>query len=88
MFPLGRLMGTPRALGILADQDITPESLLQRHAQGDWGDLDPADQEANRTALQTGKRVFSSYRIRDGSKVWIITEADRSLTTVLMPDEY
>ncbi|MFD2112545.1 hypothetical protein [Thiorhodococcus fuscus] len=63
-------------------------SLLQRHVQGDWGDLTTEDFEANRLALREGFRLLSSYRISDGVKVWIITEADRSVTTVLLPEDY
>ena len=59
-----------------------------RHARGDWGDLDAHDRAANKGALQIGARIFSSYRMPDGEKLWIITEADRSSTTALLPGEY
>ncbi|MFD2111342.1 hypothetical protein [Thiorhodococcus fuscus] len=87
-FPLGRLMATPSALATLESHGIDPLSLLQRHVQGDWGDLTTEDIEANRLALRESFRLLSSCRITDGVKVWIITEADRSVTTVLLPEDY
>lgn len=83
MFPLGRLLATPGALEL--GLDLRP--LLSRHVSGDWGDLDPEDKQANQIALTTGARIFSAYHTPKG-KLWIITEADRSATTVLLPDEY
>jgi hypothetical protein len=85
-FPLGQVMATPGAL-----HRYRPEELAQRlgrHARGDWGDLDAEDIAANKSALRHGSRIFSSYRMPDGEKLWIITEADRSATTFLLPDEY
>jgi len=61
---------------------------IDRHLRGDWGDVDAEDQDANNHALEIGARVLSSYKSRDGVKFWIITEADRSATTVLLPGEY
>lgn len=61
---------------------------LKRHKGGDWGDLCAEDREANESALQDGGRLFSVYHDQNGTKFWIITEADRTITTVLMPDEY
>ena len=87
-FPLGQLLTTPAALDALQDVGLTPLALLARHAAGDWGDLDPEDGQLNERALQGGGRLFSAYRFAAGSKVWIITEADRAATTVLLPDEY
>ncbi len=87
-FPLGKLLTTPRALGVLQASGMTPLALLARHAAGDWGDLDPEDKQLNERALQDGARIFSAYRFAAGFKVWIITEADRNATTVLLPDEY
>ncbi|EXJ12278.1 hypothetical protein [Imhoffiella purpurea] len=88
LFPLGRLMATPSALATLESHGVDSLSLLQRHVRGDWGDLTTEDIEANRLALREGFRLLSSYRITDGVKVWIITEADRSVTTVLLPEDY
>jgi hypothetical protein len=68
---------------------IHPIRLLARHIHGDWGDLPVEDQVENELALLTGKRLLSSYTLPGGeSKVWIITEADRSVTTILLPDDY
>lgn len=85
-FSLGRIVATPGAL-----ERYSPDQLaqfLRRHLTGDWGDLDAHDRAANKTALQIGARIFSSYRMPDGEKLWIITEADRSATTFLLPGEY
>jgi hypothetical protein len=62
--------------------------LVTRHITGDWGDLDIEDRTANDHAVILGERVLSAYHLPDGTKVWVITEADRSVTTVLLPDEY
>ncbi|WP_404851334.1 plasmid related protein [Cupriavidus sp. D384] len=56
--------------------------------RGDWGELDDEDRAQNETSLITGKRLLSSYTLDTGTKVWVITEADRSVTTILLPDEY
>ncbi|MCU1295908.1 MAG: hypothetical protein JWO91_186 [Acidobacteriaceae bacterium] len=61
---------------------------LARHAQGDWGELEPEDIEENQFSLKNGFRVLSSYQTASGTKLWIITEADRSVTSLLLPDEY
>jgi len=65
-----------------------PEKFLSRHAAGDWGDVSDADREENEFSLAHGFRLLSSYKLRNGTKLWIITEADRSSTTLLLPDEY
>lgn len=88
MFDLGRIVATPAALQVLTARQMTPLNLLQRHARGDWGDLEAEDIQANQDALQHGWRLFSSYHLDPVTKVWIITEADRSVTTVLLPDDY
>lgn len=83
-FPLGRLVATPGAI-----EKITPEQMLKsllRHAKGDWGDLDEEDIDTNERSVACGMRILSSYN--DPVKHWIITEHDRSVTTVLLPDEY
>jgi len=61
---------------------------VRRHAWGDWGDVSADDAQANERALQEGSRVFSAYALATGERLWIITEADRGSTTVLLPDEY
>ena len=63
-------------------------SYLARHARGDWGELDPADWNANETALIDGTRLLSAYELSSGVKIWIITESDRSSTCILLPEEY
>jgi hypothetical protein len=85
-FRLGHLVATPNALSQLTDKDIL--SGIQRHQSGDWGDLDEHDREANNRALTEGTRLLSAYRASNGVKFWIITEADRSVTTVLLPEDY
>ena len=87
-FPLGRVLATPRALAVLEAHGVLPANLLGRHVRGDWGELCEEDVEANREALQQGSRIFSSDLIGEGVKAWVITEADRSATTLLMPDDY
>ena len=74
-----------------AERELVREDIiiaLDRHGNGDWGDLCAEDKEANENALLYGGRLFSSYHDRDGVKFWIITESDRSATTVLLPDDY
>lgn len=87
-FSLGRTVATPHALQVLAQQGITPLSLLKRHASRDWGDVSPDDAQANQVALESGTRLFSSYHIGPDARIWVITEADRSVTTLLLPSEY
>jgi hypothetical protein len=87
-FTLGRVVGTPGVLDALEYAEQVPEEFLLRHVSGDWGDLDAEDKAANEAALQSGGRLFSAYHLSTGVKIWIITEADRSATTLLLPDEY
>ncbi len=86
-FEIGRVVATPGALEALALAGVEPHELLSRHAGGDWGELDAHDRRANGRALEDGTRLLSSYPVGDG-KVWIITEADRSSTCLLLPSEY
>ena len=85
LFKLGKIVATPGALDFLERQTIT--QLLQRHVTGDFGDLCAEDKEANHEAIESAERILSSYKVGD-SKVWIITEADRSSTCCLLPEEY
>jgi hypothetical protein len=85
-FELGRLLATPGVLEAAGDENLVV--YLSRHARGDWGIVDDADKRANERALADGTRLLSAYRLRDGTKIWIITEADRSATTILLPSEY
>ncbi|SED35904.1 MULTISPECIES: hypothetical protein [Burkholderiaceae] len=87
-FPMGRPVITPSAQALLDEVDISGILLLARHIHGDWGDLSVEDQTANELALLTGRRLLSSYDLPGGGKVWIITEADRSVTTILLPEDY
>ena len=93
LFPLGRIVMTANLQGQL--QEASPEvwehelqSLIARHASGDWGDLDEEDKQENHLSLQRGFRVFSAYITNSGIQVWIITEADRTVTTALLPQDY
>lgn len=86
-FPLGRLVATPGALEAIGRSPVTVFALLQRHSRGDWGDVDADDQRANDRAVNGEERILSAYQLVSG-RVWIITEADRSATTLLLPDEY
>ena len=86
-FSMGQVVSTPGALAALEDAGIMPSALLARHQAGDWGVVSPEDGKANAQALIDGSRLLSSYAVGTG-KVWIITEADRSATTLLLPSEY
>ena len=86
-FPLGQVVATPGALKLLEASGEDPHLLLARHRSGDWGDLDLHDRQENELSLKHGWRIVSSYPV--GEKcIWIITEADRSSTTILLPEEY
>jgi hypothetical protein len=87
-FDLGALVATPGALETLGEAGVSPLSLLQRHVSGDWGELDGHDRRENERSLKNGWRLLSSYGVGDRQKVWIITEADRSSTCILRPEEY
>lgn len=85
-FPLGRLVITPNAQQRLNPQDV--HVCIDRHAAGDWGECGEADRKENEYSLTRNLRLLSVYRDRDGTKFWVITEADRSATTVLLPEDY
>ena len=84
--PLGQTVATPAALQALTQPEIV--AALRRHSAGDWGDVDDEDRAANDDALRVGERILSVYRSASGVTFWVITEADRSVTTVLLPDDY
>ena len=92
LFPLflpGQIVATPAALDLLERHCETPETFLRRHLEGDWGELCPEDAELNVHALKHGQRVHSAYAFGPSrEKLWVITEADRSVTTLLTPDDY
>ena len=88
LFAIGALCSTPGALAALEQANVAGVILLMWHATGDWGEMDEDDRRANELAVAEGSRVFSSYTLATGAKVWVITEADRSSTTLLLPEEY
>ena len=87
-FPLGQLLATPASLKAVEDSCQHPLEFLQRHARGDWGEVDPHDWDLNDESLKSGDRILSAYRTAKGQRIWIITEAGRQSTTILLPDEY
>ena len=86
LFPLGRLVISTNAHEQLEPEDYV--TALARHVRGDWGDLDEVDREMNERAIPLGGRLLSAYSDRNGRRFWIITEADRSATTILLPEDY
>ena len=87
VLPLGRVLATPGAIEALVAARDDGGALLDRHVRGDWGHVDAHDGAANDAALVSGERVLSAYTLRTGVTLWIITEADRSCTT-LLPSEH
>ena len=87
-FSLGQLVATPGALEALQAAGQSPAEFLARHLRADWGEVDAEDKKANDEALVQGERLLSAYRTRKNERIWIITEADRSSTCVLLPEEY
>ncbi len=88
-FSPGKIVFTPGAGSAF---EKSPSSswfrLLSRHTHGDWGDLSDEDRTANDQAVYGETRILSAYHLKDETKIWVITEADRSVTTFLLPDEY
>lgn len=87
LFALGRIVATPGALNALVMDGQDPGELLERHQSGDWGDVPPADAAENRRSIRHGWRILSSYKV-GLQQIWIITEADRSSTCLLLPEDY
>jgi hypothetical protein len=87
-FRVGWMLITPGALEALVEAQEDPKNFIYRHIQGDWGDVGSADWASNEEALNAGDRLFSVYQTRHGRKLWVITEANRFATTILLPDEY
>lgn len=85
-FPLGRIVATPTALNSVPNDEIL--RAIQRHHAGDWGDVCPEDRGSNDQSLLDGSRLLSAYHTTAGVKFWIITEWDRSATTILLPEDY
>lgn len=88
LFRLGHIVGTPGALDALVEAKQEPIELLLRHVTGDWGDLEDEDKKENELSVKEGFRILSAYNMDTGVKVWVITEWDRSVTTLLLPEEY
>jgi hypothetical protein len=90
---LGQIVATPAALEAIEASGQSPADFLRRHASKDWGDLDDEDKRLNDEAVQDGSRILSAYHTSDGTKLWVITEAEdddghRAATTILLPEEY
>lgn len=86
-FTPGTVMATPGALAAFQASGDDPLAFLVKHIAGDWGELDERDRLENELSLKHGWRILSCYRLNNGTKIWVITEADRSSTTFLLPDE-
>ena len=82
------MVRTPGALLALVEAQVTESRLIERHLSGDFGELCDEDRASNRHAIHQSGRIFSSYQVDAQTKVWVITEADRSVTTLLLPSEY
>jgi hypothetical protein len=88
LFDPGRVVATPGAIHLMAERRVDPLQLLWRHVTGDWGDLCDEDKLANDRAVNADLRILSAYRFGDRDKLYVITEHDRSVTTLLLPSEY
>ncbi len=89
LFSRGQLVLTAGVADLVQQGRLNPSAYLRRHLSGDWGDLSEEDRKQNDAALKTGEaRLFSSYQVAPDLKLWIITEWDRSVTTLLLPSEY
>jgi hypothetical protein len=88
LFKPGQVVATPGAIEAMESNNRQSIDLLTRHLSGDWGVIPKEDAEANQWAFENGERILSSYPLEDGSRIWIITEWDRSVTTFLLPEEY
>lgn len=88
LFPLGQIVATQGANEAFKKTGENPLTFLAMHVTGNWGELDPFDQKENELSVKQGFRILSAYRLKDGTKFWIITEADRSSSCFLLPEEY
>jgi hypothetical protein len=88
LFNPGQVVATPGALQAIQENHCQSLDLLTRHLSGDWGVIPKEDAKSNQWALENGERILSSYPLEDGTRIWIITERDRSVTTFLLPEEY
>lgn len=87
-FRLGQTCMTRGAQEALEEARQSPSEFLRRHSEGDWGELSDEDRKENELSLKEGFRILSAYSTSKGARLWIITEADRSSTTILLPEEY
>jgi len=87
-FPLGRVVATPGALRALEKAEQLPAEFLDRHVNGDWGDVSEADKQENEVSIEQRFRILSVYTTSAGDRIWILTEADRSVTKMLLSSEY
>jgi len=88
LFALGQVVATPGALQAFEDAGQDPAEFLSRHITGDWGEIPPEDAAENELSVKQGFRILSAYTLNTDVKVWLITEADRSATTILLPEDY
>ena len=89
LFNLGKICATPEATKAFQKAEVSPLWFLAKHQDGDWGEVSEYDEAENSLAVKDGFRVLSAYTLpKTGEKIWIITEADRLLTTILLPEEY
>jgi hypothetical protein len=88
LFPLGRVVATPGAIEALEKAKTSAWDLLRRHVVGDFGEVDQEDWQANLDAIKDDARILSAYTLATGERIWVITEADRSSSCVLTPEEY
>ena len=87
-FALGQVVTTPGALQVLQKAEQEPSEFLDRHVNGDWGDVTDADKQENEVSIEQGFRILSAYTTSAGDRIWVLTKADRSATIILLPEEY
>jgi hypothetical protein len=87
-FHPGQIVATPGALEAISASGEDVLDYLERHLAGDWGDVCKEDRQENELSVKEGFRILSAYTLSDGTKIWIITKADRSSTCILLPSEY
>jgi hypothetical protein len=87
-FQLGQIVATPGALAAVEEAGEDPITYLARHLAGDWGEVCEEDAKENDFSVENSYRILSAYRLKDGTRIWVLTEADRSSTCILLPSEY
>jgi hypothetical protein len=88
LFPLGQMYATPGAIEALSEAGQGAAEFINRHQRGDWSEMCEEDRRENEFSIDKRLRIFSAYHTSKGDKLWVITEADRSVTTILLPSEY